>query len=638
MTRQVKAEDSLLRDYSADSRMVMISGLAVIAGAAGAGLSWVLLRLIYLATNAFYYHRWSAAFADPGANTLGWRAIFLPVIGGLVVGLFARYGSDRIRGHGMPEAIEAVLMRGAKISPRITIIKPVATAIAIGSGGPFGAEGPIIMTGGAAGSLLAQLFKMSDAERSTLLVAGAAAGMSATFLAPLSAILLAVELLLFEWRPRSLVPVAVASVTAAALRRLLLGSLPVFPMAVTTLTIPEKTMPLAIVAGLLAGLLAIVLTKGVHFFEEMFEKLPFHWMWWPAVGGIGIGLGGLIYPPALGVGYPVIQRMLNGEMAWGMVFGVLVVKSLMWTSSLGSGTSGGILAPQLMIGGGLGVALAHFFPVLVPGAWPLICMAAVLAGSIGVPLTAAVLAVELTHNSGLLLPLLLACMTAYGLNVLMQKRSILTERLAKRGYHLVREYSVDPMETTTVREVMHTSLFALPEDATHKDAAAWYSSLQARGNKGWSHWQRLFPLVDEGGKLAGVLTRSKMIEAAQQSNATGLLLDEAVKAPVCVAPYDTLRDAVTKMGRSNVTALPVVRTSDGKLMGLIQIADLLLARTKAGLRETERERVMRPRWPFARAREAEAVVGMAELDGEVVVGGDDLVANRDFRETENGPK
>ena len=608
------AEDSLLRDYSADSRMVMMSALAVIAGAAGAALSWILLRLIFLATNAFYYHRWSIAFADPGDNTLGWKAVFLPVIGGLVVGLFARYGSDRIRGHGMPEAIEAILMRGAKISPRITVIKPVATAIAIGSGGPFGAEGPIIMTGGAAGSLLAQMFRMSDAERSTLLVAGAAAGMSATFLAPLSAILLAVELLLFEWRPRSLVPVAVASVTAAALRRLLLGGSPVFPMPVTTLTIPEKTMPLAIVAGLLAGLLAIVLTKGVHFFEEMFEKLPFHWMWWPAVGGIGIGLGGLIYPPALGVGYPVIQRMLNGEMAWSMVVGILVVKSLMWTSSLGSGTSGGILAPQLMIGGGLGVALAHFFPVLVPGAWPLICMAAVLAGSIGVPLTAAALAVELTHNSGLLLPLLLACISAYGLTVLLQKRSILTERLAKRGYHLVREYSVDPMETTTVREVMHTSLFALPEEATHKDALDWYDSMQSRGSKAWSHWQRLFPLVNHDGKLVGVLTRSQMIEVAQ-SKTSNPLVDFAEMAPVSVTPYDTLRDVVTKMGQRSLTALPVIRSSDGKLMGLIQIADLLHARTKAGLRETERERVMRPRWPFARQlrpdRSIDELVGRA---------------------------
>src|SRR5882757_4473734 len=423
----------MLRDYTADSRMITMSGLAVIIGGAGAALSWILLKLIYVATNVFYFHRLSAQFADPGSSHLGWKAVFLPVIGGLLVGLIARFGSDRIRGHGMPEAIEAVLMRGAKISPKITVFKPVATAIAIGSGGPFGAEGPIIMTGGAAGSLLAQLMKVSDAERSTLLVAGAAAGMSATFLAPLSAILLAVELLLFEWRPRSLVPVAVASVTAAALRRLLLGSNPVFPMAATTAAIPDSAMLAAVFAGLLSGLLALLLTRGVHFFEEMFEKLPIHWMWWPAIGGVLIGLGGWVYPPALGVGYATIQQMLNGDMAWSLVLGVLVVKSLIWTSSLGSGTSGGILAPQLMIGGGLGVALAHVLPGIAPGAWPLICMAAVLAGSIGTPLTASVLAVELTHNSGLLLPILLACVTSYGLNVLLQHRSLLTERLSRRG-------------------------------------------------------------------------------------------------------------------------------------------------------------------------------------------------------------
>src|ERR1700712_1559000 len=222
--------DSELRDYTADIRMLLLRALALVVGAAGAVLSWVLLKLIFLSTNAFYFHRISAQIVDPGANTLGWKAVFLPVLGGLLVGLIARFGSDRIRGHGMPEAIEAVLMRGAKISPKITFFKPLATAIAIGSGGPFGAEGPIIMTGGAAGSLLAQLLKMTDAERSVMLVAGAAAGMSATFLAPLSAILLAVELLLFEWRPRSLVPVAVASVTAAALRRILLGSHPIFNM------------------------------------------------------------------------------------------------------------------------------------------------------------------------------------------------------------------------------------------------------------------------------------------------------------------------------------------------------------------------------------------------------------------------
>ena len=589
-----------LRDYTADGRMVLMSCMAVIVGAAGAVLSWLLLRLIFLATNLFYYHRLSASFADPAFNHLGWKAIFLPVIGGVLVGLIARFGSDRIRGHGMPEAIEAVLMRGAKISPRITVLKPVATAIAIGSGGPFGAEGPIIMTGGAAGSLLAQIMRVSDAERSTLLVAGAAAGMSATFLAPLAAILLAVELLLFEWKPRSLVPVAVASVTAAALRRVLLGSAPVFPMVATpSEAISHWVMPCAVLAGLLAGLLALLLTKGVHFFEAMFEKLPIHWMWWPAVGGLIIGVGGWLYPPALGVGYATIQTMLNGDLAWSLVVGVLVVKSVIWTASLGSGTSGGILAPQLMIGGGLGVALAHWLPTMGNGAWPLVCMAAVLAGSIGAPLTAAVLAIELTHNSGLLLPLLLASVTSYGMLVLLQKRSILTERLAKRGFHLSREYGVDPLETVMVAQAMHTSVFALPADATRKDAAEWMRTMEARGVGAWSHWQRLFPLVDGEGRMAGLLTRSQMMAAAQKSPVDASLLEDATREPVVMAPTDTLRQAATAMARSKLTHFPVVDAA-GKFVGLVTIEDLLMGRSEEARREGERERVLRMRWPFGR--------------------------------------
>jgi CIC family chloride channel protein len=607
-----------LRDYSADSRMVLMSGLAVLIGGAGAVLSWLLLRLIFLATNAFYYHRLSAAFADPAFNPLGWKAIFLPVAGGLLVGLIARFGSDRIRGHGMPEAIEAVLMRGARISPKITVLKPVATAIAIGSGGPFGAEGPIIMTGGAAGSLVAQLMKMSDAERSTLLVAGAAAGMSATFLAPLAAILLAVELLLFEWRPRSLVPVAVASVTAAALRRLLLGSLPVFPMVATPAeAIRHWVMPCAVLAGLLAGLLALGLTKGVHFFEDMFEKLPIHWMWWPAVGGLVIGLGGWLFPPALGVGYATIQRMLNGDVAWALVFGVLVVKSVIWTASLGSGTSGGILAPQLMIGGGLGVALAHVLPGIAPGAWPLVCMAAVLAGSIGAPLTAAVLAIELTHNSGLLLPLLLACVTSYGMSVLSQKRSILTERLARRGYHLSREYGVDPLETVMVAQAMHTSVFALPANATRHDAAEWLRTMEGRGADAWSHWQRLFPLLDAEGRLASLLTRSQMMVSAKQADLSMPLAADGNSAPRTMAPTDTLRTAAAAMAETRLTRFPVIDAM-GKFVGIITIDDLLSARSRETLRENDRTRVLRVRWPFSSSNRAVTATRIASLDREGV--------------------
>jgi H+/Cl- antiporter ClcA len=605
--------------------MLLMSALAVVAGAAGAVLSWVLLRLIYLATNLFYFHRFNAHIVDPGANTLGWHAVFLPVLGGLLVGLIARFGSDRIRGHGMPEAIEAVLMRGAKISPKITLFKPIATAIAIGSGGPFGAEGPIIMTGGAAGSLLAQMLKMTDAERSVMLVAGAAAGMSATFLAPLAAILLAVELLLFEWRPRSLVPVAVASVTAAALRRLLLGGDPVFKMVPMTAPVSHEALPAAVLAGLCAGLMALLLTKGVHFFEAMFEKLPIHWMWWPAIGGLGIGLGGLVYPSALGVGYPVIQRMLSGDTGWGLVLGVVVVKSLIWTESLGSGTSGGILAPQLMIGGGVGVALAHFLPVMQPGAWPLVCMAAVLAGSIGAPLTGAVMAVELTHNSGLLLPLLLACVTAYGMSVLLQKRSILTERLAKRGYHLSREYGVDPLETVLVSQAMHTSVFALPADATRHEAADWLRKMEARGSEAWSHWQRLFPVLDAEGRLLAILTRTQMMASARQADLDARLAADGNASPQTVSPNDTLRNVANGMAASGLTHYPVVDES-GKLSGILTIEDLLAGRSRERVRESARSRVLRLRWPFSptepppsdgAAETAEPAEHIAALDGMI---------------------
>jgi CIC family chloride channel protein len=624
----VKSE---LRDYSADSRMVLMSAMALVVGAAGAVLSWALLRLIYLATNAFYFHRFSAQIVDPGANMLGWKAIFLPVLGGLLVGLIARYGSDRIRGHGMPEAIEAILMRGAKISPKITFYKPTATAIAIGSGGPFGAEGPIIMTGGAFGSLMAQMFKMSDAERSVLLVAGAAAGMSATFLAPLSAILLAVELLLFEWRPRSLVPVAVASVMAATLRRFLLGSAPIFSMPALSQPISHAVMPAAVLAGLCAGIVALVLAKGVHYFEALFEKLPIHWMWWPAIGGLGIGIGGLIYPSALGVGYPVIQKLLDGNMGWGMVAGVVIVKSLIWMESLGSGTSGGILAPQLMIGGGLGAAMAHFLPVLQPGGWALVCMAAVLSGSIGVPLTAVVLAVELTHNSTLLLPLLLASVTSYGLMVLLQKRSILTDRLSKRGFHLTREYGVDPLETVMVAQAMHTSVFALPADATRREASVWLRKMEERGAEAWSHWQRLFPLLDNDGRMVAVLTRTQMMTAARQNDLTQPLRADGTATPLTVSPYDTLRKVAAMMADTKLTRYPVIDAA-GKFAGIITIEDLLSGRSRESLRESDRTRVLRLRWPFSAAQvpavangavidsgEAEfeaSAEGVAALDGE----------------------
>ena len=619
-----RSSEAVLRDYSANLRMVLISGLAVLVGAAGAVLAWVLLELIRLATNVFYFRHLSFAATSPANNTLGWTAALMPVVGGLIVGMMARFGSEKIRGHGMPEAIEAIIFRRGSVAPRLAFLKPAATAIAIGSGGPFGAEGPIIMTGGAVGSLIGQMLRTTDAERTTLLVAGAAAGMSATFSTPLSAVLLAVELLLFEWRPRSLVPVAIASVTAGALRRFFLGSGPIFPMLPTTTPMHHMAMLGALLMGVVAALLSTGLSRALYWIEDLFEHLPVHWMWWPAIGGIVVGLGGLVFPSALGVGYDVIQRLVTDDVTWKLLLGVLIVKSLVWTCALGSNTSGGILAPLLMIGGAMGASMAHVLPPISQGAWALVGMSAVLSSAIGAPLTAAMMAVELTHNGGLMLPVLLACVVSYGLGVLLQPRSILTERLSRRGLHLSREYGVDPLETVMVQDVMHTSVFALPADARCSDAKAWLETMHRRGEGAWSHWQRLFPLVDGEGQLCAMLTRSQMMTAAAGGDPDRLLKEDAKVAPTRIGPRDTLRSVAEKMAETKLTSYPVLEP-DNKLVGILNIDDLLLARGQASRRDSYRDRVLTLRWPFRRTVEAQVVTG-EERPNEKASGAEEMSA------------
>src|SRR6266513_115398 len=331
-----------LADFTATTRILTIGAFAIVIGIISAWVALALLTLIGFFTNVFFFQRLSTAPITPEAHTLGPWVILVPVAGALVIGVMARYGSERIRGHGIPEAIEAILINGSRIDPRVAILKPVSSAIAIGSGGPFGAEGPIIMTGGAVGSLIAQFFHMSGAERKTLLVAGAAAGMSATFASPVSAVLLAVELLLFEWKPRSLIPVALASAVAAVLRRYILGLGPLFPVPQHPLFIGPKALFACALVGILAGALSALLTLSVYAAEDAFLKLKFHWLWWPAIGGLVIGLGGLIFPQALGVGYDTIGSLLRGSVTTKVILGVLLVKWFIWAVSLGSGTSGGV--------------------------------------------------------------------------------------------------------------------------------------------------------------------------------------------------------------------------------------------------------------------------------------------------------
>ena len=434
-----------LGDFTATWRLVPISLAAIAIGLLSAYVALALLKLIGLFTNLFFFQRWDFALVSPAGNQLGVLVVLVPVAGGLIIGLMARYGSERIRGHGIPEALESILINGSRIEPRLAVLKPLSAAISIGSGGPFGAEGPIIMTGGAFGSMLAQLFKLTSAERKTLLVAGAAGGMSATFASPVAAVLLAVELLLFEWKPRSMIPVALASATAAAARRYVIGLGPLFPVPPHPIFIGPGGLLGCAIVGLSAGALSALLTLAVYAAEDAFKRLPIHWMWWPALGGIVVGLGGLVFPQALGVGYDSIGALLQGDVPGRVLLGILLVKSIIWSVSLGSGTSGGVLAPLLLMGGALGGVEAMVLPDLGAGFWPLVSMGAILGGTMRSPFTGVVFALELTHDVNALLPLLVAVTLAHAFTVLALRRSILTEKVSRRGYHLSREYAIDPL-------------------------------------------------------------------------------------------------------------------------------------------------------------------------------------------------
>jgi len=450
-----RARDTTLGDFAVRPRMLLITALALPVGALGAVAAWALLRLIGLTTNLVFSWRWDVSLVAPGATAHPWWLILgAPIVGGLIVGVMARFGSEKIRGHGMPEAIEAILTGGSKVHPKVAVLKPISAAISIGTGGPFGAEGPIIMTGGALGSMLAQLVHLSADERKALLVAGSAAGMAATFNSPLAAILLAVELLLFEWRPRSFVPTVAAVAVGTVVRGFLLGSAPVFPVDATGLQLTPGIEAFTVAAGITGGLLAIAATWLVYRAEDAFHKLPIHWMWWPAIGGLIIGAGGLIEPRALGVGYDVIDQLLTGSATLSLILGILVVKTLIWSLSLGSGTSGGVLAPVFMIGGALGALEGMIFPHAIPGFWAMCGLAAVVGGVMRSPLTGVVFTLELTHAWDALLPLVIASTSAHALSVLLLKRSVLTEKIARRRLHLTREYSTDPLETFFVHEVM----------------------------------------------------------------------------------------------------------------------------------------------------------------------------------------
>jgi H+/Cl- antiporter ClcA len=568
-------------DFTTDRRVLLLMAIAVAVGLAAVGAAWVLLRLIVLCTNLAYFGRLSVETLPIAGAHLGWFAVLVPVAGCLIIGLMARFGSEKIRGHGIPEAIEAILIGKSRISPKVALLKPLSSAISIGTGGPFGAEGPIIMTGGAVGSLLAQTIHLSSTERKTLLVAGAAAGMTAIFGTPLAAVLLAVELLLFEWKPRSFLPVMTAVAVATAARPLLLDPAPLFPYAGGMAMSFEGVAAWALV-GVLMGLGSGALTALVYGCEDAFEKLPLHWMWWPMIGGLAIGIGGLIEPAALGVGYDNIRHLLAADLAVRAAFLLLVVKAVIWAVSLGSGTSGGVLAPLLIFGGALGTLVSPWLPAADPGFWALLGMAAMMGGTMRAPLTATLFAVELTGDQQAAFPLLVAAGMAYATTVLLLKRSILTEKIARRGLHITREYHADPFEQAWVRDVMVRDVDVVPADWSTGQAIDFFMAPE--------HRHKSYPIVDAAQSVVGMVSRGDILAWLGEGEELdrSLPLAEACddSALMFGRPGDLVGHLVDRMADAGVGRVPVV-DEEGKLIGLVARKDLLAARARRAAEERD---------------------------------------------------
>jgi H+/Cl- antiporter ClcA/CBS domain-containing protein len=571
-----------LRDHSANWRMIILALAALPIGAGAACGAWILLKLIAIATNLFWFGRLSTVNLDPVDARVGLAVVAIPVIGSVMIGLMARFGSDKIRGHGIPEAIEAILYGESRLSLKVAILKPLSSAISIGSGGPFGAEGPIIMTGSAIGSLFAQRFKLSAAERKTLLVAGAAAGMTGIFGTPLAAILLAVEVLLFEWKPRSFVPVVLAVLIALGVRPFLLGAGPLFPFAASSMPVWWQTGGLALGLGAILGFEAALLSSLLYRVEDVFHRLPVHWMWWPAIGGVVVGIGGLIDAHVLGAGYSNIQALLDGSLTIRVVLALLVVKAIVWLVALGSGTSGGVLAPLLILGGALGALVGHFLPGSV-GFWALIGMAGIMSGAMRAPLTGAIFVVELTGHFNALPSTIAASAGAYAVSVLIMRRSILTEKIARRGRHILQEYTVDPLEFLQAEQVMTANPVTLPGDMSIREAVDFFSKAAAH---------RSYPVVDRDSRLLALVSRSDALRWQVEGDLDETSLTEALSdaSQPFAYPESPIGEVADLMVETGIGRIPIVNADTDRVVGILSRHDLLKARSTGRRAEQNRHR------------------------------------------------
>ncbi|MCW3467238.1 chloride channel protein [Chitinophaga nivalis] len=540
-----------------------------------------LVLLISLFTNLAFYGRFSFAENGPAGNQLGLFVIAVPVLGSLIVGVMARFGSKAIRGHGIPEAMENIILHQSRIPPIITLLKPLSAAISIGTGGPFGAEGPIIATGGAIGSFTGQVIHISAAERKVLLAAGACAGMSAIFGSPLAAILLAIELLLFEFSPRAVIPVAIACITGGGMHLLLFDNQPVFAMPDIP-AVSDKALLTYVLMGAVIGVVAAGVSRSVYWVEDLFEKLPIHWMWWPAIGGLAVGGIGYFAPHTMGVGYDNIKSLLTGQVPLLLILSLCILKYLSWVISLGSGTSGGTLAPLFTIGGALGALLGAGVLHLLPGSdiniatAALIGMAAMFAGSSRALLTAIVFALETTGQTHGLLPLIGACTTAYFVSFFLMKGSIMTEKIRRRGVATPEEYTPDLLQQLSATAAMQPSLVSIQEQMT--------SATVSRLLEQQPCYQAYLPVTDAGGRFKGYLHRAGL--AADNAPAALPLIPE--KNLPYVLATDNMQTVTTILGSYPIDVLAVLDNSDHKqLLGVITAADVLAAYTRHRIKDAK---------------------------------------------------
>ena len=577
----------------AQFRIVLMSFLAAGVGLIAGVVAYVLYKLIGLFTNLFFFHRWSTTFQSVGSHHLGGWVILVPVLGGLVVGVMARYGSSKIKGHGIPEAMEAVLVNRSRIEPKVAFLKPISAAIAIGTGGPFGAEGPIIQTGGAIGSLVGQVLHTTAVERKVLLACGAAAGMSATFNTPIAGVILAIELLLFEFKSRSFIPLVLASTLATAVHMQLLGPGPMFSVAAVDFGIPHA-LPFYLVLGPLCGLAAVVLSKALYWVEDTFEKIPFDELWWPAVGALFLGVIGYFVPRVLGVGYDTIGDILNGNLAWKLLLVVMIAKFAALVISLGSGTSGGLLAPTFMwsaaMGGLFAMIANHIFPGahLSPGAFALVAMGAVFGAASRATFSFIIFAFEITRDYNSVLPLMLVAVIADGIAMLfMPRSSIMTEKLARRGLQVHQDYEADVLSLTTVSETMERYAPVIPAGTKVGEVA----ERIARHDPAVARHEAML-IVDSEGKLEGVLTRGDILRALDTDSAGAMTVQEAGSTKLVVTyPDELISEAAAKLLHYEVGRLPVVdRADERKVVGYLGRAAILAARMRRLRDEYTRER------------------------------------------------